>query len=141
MPSENKEYTELKVDVGVLKTQVYTLSQLCEKMDKVIEKLIDVHDNHISQVYREMDNRRKETDSDIGELHGRIDKVVDKVQETELRLMTQIQDVKECITNHNKQEKQQLDQILKWKWMVAGGIIAVSWIISHGDKLLVFFNT
>mgnify|MGYP003328769517 CR=1 FL=1 len=64
MPSEEKEYTDLKVDVGVLKTQVFTLSQLCEKMDKVIEKLVDVHDQHINQVYREMDKRRIETDND-----------------------------------------------------------------------------
>ena len=33
MPEQ--EYTDLKVDVGVLKTQIFTLSQLCEKMDKV----------------------------------------------------------------------------------------------------------
>jgi uncharacterized coiled-coil protein SlyX len=141
MPSEEKEYTDLKVDVGVLKTQVFTLSQLCEKMDKVIEKLVDVHDQHINQVYREMDKRRIETDNDVGELHDRIDKVVDKLQESELRLMEKIDDLTKCIHNHNKQEKEQLDQILRWKWMIAGGIIAVSWIISHGDKIVPFLKS
>ena len=140
MSGNEQEYTDMKVDVGVLKTQVFTLSQLCEKMDKVIEKLVDVHDQHINQVYREMDNRRKETDDDISEIHERIDKVVDKVQESELRLMNQIADVKKCITDHNKQEKEQLDKILQWKWMIAGGIIAVSWIVSHGDKFLPFIK-
>ena len=141
MSGEEKEYTDLKVDVGVLKTQVFTLSQLCEKMDKVIEKLVDVHDQHINQVYREMDNRRKETEDDVGELHDRIDKVIDKVQESELRLMNQIADIKTCITKHNKEEKEQLDQILRWKWMIAGGIIAISWIISHGDKVIPFLKS
>lgn len=136
MSGNEQEYTDLKVDVGVLKTQVFTLSQLCEKMDKVIEKLVDVHDQHINQVYREMDRKKKETDDDIGEIHDRIDKVIDKVQETELRLMDKIDDLSKCINNHNKQEKEQLDKILQWKWMIAGGIIAVSWIISHGEKII-----
>ena len=136
MPIDEHEYTDLKVDVGVLKTQVYTLSQLCEKMDKVIEKLVDVHDNHINQVYREMERKKKETDDDIGELHDRIDKVIDKVQTTEVNLLKEIQSLRDCITKHNKEEKDQLDQLLKWKWMVAGGIIAISWLVSHGEKLL-----
>ena len=136
MSGNEQEYTDLKVDVGVLKTQVFTLSQLCEKMDKVIEKLVDVHDQHINQVYREMDRKKKETDDDVGELHDRIDKVIDKVQETELRLMDKIDDLTKCINSHNKQEKEQLDKILEWKWMIAGGIIAVSWIISHGEKII-----
>ena len=75
--------------------------------------------------------KKKETDNDIGELHTRIDKIVDKVQDTEVKLLKQIADVKECITKHNKEEKEQLDSILRWKWMVAGGIIAISWLISH----------
>ena len=71
----DQEYTDLKVDVGVLKTQIFTLSQLCEKMDKVIEKLVDVHDQHISKVYDTMDRNRKEKDEDIAEVHERVDVV------------------------------------------------------------------
>jgi chromosome segregation ATPase len=136
MPIDEHEYTDLKVDVGVLKTQIFTLSQLCEKMDKVIDRLVEAHDNHINQVYREMERKKKDTDNDIGELHDRIDKIVDKVQSTEVNLMKQIQDVKNCITQHNKEEKEALDSILRWKWMIAGGIIVVSWIIAHGEKLV-----
>ena len=36
-----EEYSDIKVDIGVLKTQVLTLSSLCNKMDTVIEKLMD----------------------------------------------------------------------------------------------------
>jgi hypothetical protein len=77
---------ELKVDVGVLKTQVLTLSTLCNKMDIVIEKLVDQHDRHIRKVYEDMDNRRKETDADIKEIHDRIDTVLYKMQSSEQRL-------------------------------------------------------
>ena len=140
MSDESKEYTDLKVDVGVLKTQVFTLSQLCEKMDKVIEKLVDVHDNHINQVYREMEKKKKDTDEDIGELHDRIDKVIDKVQQTEINLMKEMQLLKECMTKHNKEEKEQLDKLLQWKWMVAGGIIGISWLVAHGEKITNFLT-
>lgn len=133
MAKDEQEYTDLKVDVGVLKTQVVMISQLCEKMDKVIEKLVDVHDNHINQVYREMDKRRLETDGDVGELHDRIDKVIDKVQETELRLMDKMESLSKAMTDHNKAEKESLDKLLQWKWMVAGGILVLSWLISHAN--------
>ena len=72
--------TDLKVDIGVLKTQVLTLSALCNKMDQVIEKLVDQHDRHIAKVYTDMDNRRLETEADIKEIHQRIDTVLNKME-------------------------------------------------------------
>jgi hypothetical protein len=123
--------TEIKVDIGVLKTQVLTLSALCNKMDQVIEKLVDQHDRHIAKVYTDMDQRRKETDEDIGEIHERIDIVLDKVSDTEVRIMNEIKGLRDCMLKHNKEEKQQLDKLLQWKWMIVGGILVLSWLISH----------
>ena len=137
---EHKEITELKVDVGVLKAQTNVLSQLCEKMDKVIEKLVENQDKHINQVYREMDKKRLETDEDISELHDRIDMVLEKVQDTERRLLEGIHDLRIEVNNNNKAEKEKLDKLLEWRWMIGGGIIAVSWLISHfnGDIIRKF---
>lgn len=134
------DLTEIKVDVGVLKAQTNVLSQLCEKMDKVIEKLVDNQDRYINQVYQEMDKRRLETDDDIGELHGRIDTVLENVQTTERRLLDEIYKLRTEIANNNKAEKEKLDKLLEWRWMVAGGIIAISWLISHfnGDIIRKF---
>ena len=78
-----------------------------------------------------MEKRRFETDRDIKEIHERIDTVLDKVQDTEFRLMDELKQLRKEISEHNKVEKQSLDQILQWKWMVAGGIIVLSWLISH----------
>jgi hypothetical protein len=140
MPIDEHEYTDLKVDVGVLKTQVYTISQLCEKMDKVIEKLVDVHDSHINQVYKEMERKKKDTDNDIGELHDRIDKVIDKVQTTEVNLLKEIQSLRECMTKHNREEKDQLDKILQWKWTIMGAVIAITWLLSNGERIVHFLT-
>ena len=124
---------DIKVDVGVLKTQVLTLSALCNKMDVIIQKLVDQHDRHITKVYTDMDNRRLETDADIKEIHDRIDTVLDKVQASELRIMEEIKGLHKCVTEHNNAEKEQLDKLLQWKWTIVGGIIVISWLISHGN--------
>ena len=123
--------TDIKVDIGVLKTQVLTLSALCNKMDQVIEKLVDQHDRHIAKVYTDMDNRRLETEADIKEIHQRIDTVLDKMESSNKEIMEEFKSLRKDMNEHNKQEKDALDQLLKWKWMVAGGIIVVSWLISN----------
>ena len=128
-----EDLSEIKVDVGVLKTQVLTLSALCNKMDQVIEKLVDQHDRHINGVYSQMDKRRIETEEDIAEIDARIDTVLDKLQESELRIMQEIKALKGCITEHSANSKLQFEKINQWKWMIAGGILVLSWLISHGN--------
>jgi len=122
---------DVKVDIGILKTQVLTLSALCNKMDQVIEKLVDQHDRHIAKVYTDMDNRRLETDADIKELHARIDTVLDKMEISNKEIMEEFKSLRKDMSDHNKNEKEALDKLLQWKWMVAGGIIAISWLISN----------
>jgi NH3-dependent NAD+ synthetase len=131
MSPAEQEYTDLKVDVGVLKTQVFTLSQLCEKMDKVIERLVDVHDQHISKVYESMDNQRKEKDDDVAEVHERVDVVLEKLTETEKRIMDEFQSLKKSMSEHSANTKAQFEQLSKWKWTLAGGIIVITWLISR----------
>ena len=127
------EISEIKVDVGVLKTQVLTLSALCNKMDQVIEKLVDQHDRHLIKVYEHMDNQRKEKDMDISEIHERIDVVLDKVQESELRIMDEIKGLKDTMHEHVQASKSQYEKLNQWKWTLAGGIIVITWLISHSN--------
>jgi DNA repair exonuclease SbcCD ATPase subunit len=131
---------DVKVDIGVLKTQVLTLSSLCNKMDQVIEKLVDQHDRHISKVYTDMDIRRRETDADIKELHSRIDTVLDKLSEQNEKIMEEFKYLRKEMSNHNSQEKEQLDKLLQWKWMIAGGVLVLSWLVSHVKLDTVFFK-
>jgi hypothetical protein len=122
---------DVKVDIGVLKTQVLTLSALCTKMDTVIDKLMDQHDRHIAKVYTDMNDRRLETEADIKDIHDRIDTVLDKMQGTELRIMDEIKSLRTDMQKHNREEKETMDKLLQWKWMIAGGILVMSWLITH----------
>jgi len=133
MAIEAKEFLDIKVDVGVLKEQVITITALCGKMDHVIDKLVQQNDNYINQIYKDMDKRRLETEKEVNIVHTRIDTVLDKMSATELRLLEEIKSLRKDMMEHNKQEKETLDKLLQWKWMIAGGIIVISWLTGHID--------
>ena len=136
----------LKVEVGVLREKVYTLVDLCEKMDRVIEKLADNNNSVVNQIYRDMDKRKEDTVNDIKDLHSRITTVdrnlSDKIELTERRIMDEFKALREHITEHNEKEDRELEALSKWKWMVAGGVVVVAWIISNIrlDQLVKLFN-
>ena len=125
----------LKVEVGVLKEKVNTIADLCEKMDRVIEKLADNNTNMVNQIYKDMDKRKEDTVGDIKELHSRITttdrNLSDKIELTERRIMDEIKSLRDHITEHNKKEDDDLKSLMQWKWMVAGGVVVVAWIISN----------
>lgn len=133
--SFEQDCLEMKVDVGVLKQQVLTLTQLCNKMDAVIEKLSDNQVKMNEDIYEDMDKKKTETVSDIKELHSRITTVdrnlCDKIELTERRIMEEIRDLRSHITEHNAKEDSELKKILEWKWMAAGGIIVIAWLVSN----------
>lgn len=127
------DITDLKVDVGVLKTQTETLTSLCKKMDRVIEKIVSQQEKYNTQIYEDMEKRRNEKNIELKEVHERIDTVIDKVQLTEHRIREEIKELREEISSNNKKEEESLAKLNQWKWMVAGGIIVISWLISHID--------
>lgn len=133
--SEKEECTSVLVDVGILKTQVATISILCEKMDKVIERLIEKQDKITEEIYDDMEKKRQETNADTKELHSRITTVdrnlSDKIELTERRIMDEIKALRQTITDHNAKEDREIKKILEWKWMAAGGIVVLVWMISN----------
>lgn len=129
--ADSDDIVELKVDTGVLKQQIKSITELCSKMDQFIDKLVDQHDRHISKVYVDIESRRRETDLDVKEIHERIDDVLEKVQGTEKALLTEMKALRKEMQEHNSKEKEALDGLLQWKWMIAGGILVVSWLLSH----------
>ena len=133
---------DLASEVGELKGRVESLATIANKLDVIIERLVDIHDRHITKVYDDMEKRRMENQEQIKEIHDRIDTVIEKVQTTEKNVMEKIEKLQKCITDHNSKEKEQLDAILKWKWTVAGGILVLTWLISHvsPDTILKSFH-
>lgn len=135
MSQNDQDVVEMKVDVGVLKQQVTSISNLCDKMDKVIERLMENNDRMVNQIYNDMDKRKQDTVNDIKEIHSRITTVdrslSDKLELTERRIMDEIKSLREQISKHNEKEDNELKKILEWKWMAAGGIVVVAWLLSQ----------
>ena len=133
---------DLASEVGELTGRVEALATIANKLDVIIERLVDIHDRHITKVYDDMEKRRMENQEQIKEIHDRIDTVLEKVQLTEKNVSAKIENLQKCINEHNSKEKEQLDQILKWKWTVAGGILVLTWLISHvsPDTILKSFH-
>ena len=131
----NDPVVSLKVDVEVLKTQVSNITHLCEKMDAIIEKLVDNQDRIVNQIYNDMNKREDDTGQDIKDLHSRITTVdrnlSDKIELTERRIMDEIKSLHSTINEHNKKEDEDLKKIFQWKWMIAGGVVVLAWIISN----------
>ena len=104
-------------------------------MDSVIEKLVDNHDRMVNQIYNDMEKRKADTNADIKDLHSRITtisrEVSDKVELTERRIMDEIKALREEIQEHNKKEDNELRKIMEWKWMAAGAIVVLAWIMSN----------
>lgn len=125
--------TDLKVDVATLKAQSAVLTNLCEKMDRVIEKIVDQQERYISQVYDDMEKRRLEKNAELKEVHNRIDTVIDKVELTERRIKDDIQELRKEMGEKFRKEQETVEKLSQWKWMAAGGIVVMSWLISHID--------
>jgi len=136
--SSQNEFESIKVDVGVLKVKVLTLNEICDKMDKIIEKLVDQHDRHVAKIYTDMDARRMETQNDIKEIHNRIDNVLDKVQDSERRITDELRTLRDELSAQIKSEKASIQKLNEWKWMIAGAIIVLSWLLSKINLEAIF---
>lgn len=138
--------TQLQIDVGILKTQVSNIITLCDKMDKVIERLMEGRERIVNQIYDDMAEDKKDNTEDIKELHSRITTVdrnlSNKLESVEEKIMAEIKSLRQEITNRQEAEDTKIDKILEWKWMAAGGIVVLAWLISNlkFDTILKLFN-
>jgi hypothetical protein len=131
----DKEVGEIRIDVEVMKRDVDTLTRLCEKMDKVIEKLVDHQDVIIKQIYNDMDRRNQDTNDDIKELHSRITttsrEMGDKLEKSEEMIMAEIKEISAMIQAHTDNEERIVEKLMKYKWPMIITIIVISWLTSH----------
>jgi hemerythrin superfamily protein len=131
----DKDTTDMKVDVEVLKTQVSTLTNLCEKMDKVIEKLVDHQSIIINQIYDDMDRRKQSSDNDIKDLYNKVNslskELSERIEKSEDKLMEKMAQVYERISKHADSEEKVIDVIQKYKWPFVIGVVVISWLTSH----------
>ena len=87
MTDENENKISVLVDVGVLKSQVGTLIEICKKLDTIIEKMAEVQEKHTEQIYSNIEKRRVETQNDIDSTNSKIEEFATKLQASEAKIM------------------------------------------------------
>lgn len=131
----SSEDIEVKIDVEVLKRDVNTITQLCEKMDKVIEKLVDHQGVIINQIYDDMDKRKADTNSDVKELHSRITSTTrelsEKMERSDENIMKELKELNAKIQAHTDNEDRIVEKFLRYKWFLITGVIVISWLTAH----------
>jgi len=118
--------TGVKIDVGVLKEKVSTLTDLCVKMDTVIDKLVESHDRHITKVYENIDDQRDRNSDELKELRKELQ---ERMDESETNLITELKSIRQQLTDHINDETANLKRIMKWKKVIVIAFIVLTLLV------------
>ena len=131
--AENKECTDIKVDIQSLKKDLENVNNIQDKLDTAIDKLTDVSSSIKSMlaVHEEKITRQEKIDEIIFEkLKDRADEITDVYRElrkdidlVEKRLLIEIKSLKSDIG-------MRVGVLEKYRWIIMGGAIVIGFILS-----------
>ena len=133
---------ELIKDIAVLKADRETSGQVHERLDNAITKLTDisagiksmlaVHEEKIRRVdtsqddlFSILEDRRREWEEDLKDLHSRIS--------------TQSRDLREAIDQVTNRLDSRVGVLERWRWLIIGGAILLGFIL-QGSMGSSFFS-
>jgi archaellum component FlaC len=140
------EELDTKIEIELLKKDVVTMSALLTKFDAALDKMqeiasslsrmvslqeqrLEVQETSTKELQSVLEMRRIEHNSEIKELHSRITTVnrelSDKIDDTEKKILDEIQSLKIELKGDNKGIGTRLSQIEAWKYGVAAVIAAL----------------
>jgi len=97
--------SKIETEVAAMREKVSFFSVIYEKFDKTLEKF---------------DERQNE---DRKELQSMMD-------ELRVDLLQEIKALREDMATQHDVEKQKIEDLNKWRWLVMGGAVVVGWILS-----------
>ena len=101
----DERITKLESELAAMREKVSFFTVIYEKFDKALEKLERTHNEELRDVYR-------------------------KIENTESKIMEEIQALRTDMQRHHEIEKKKIDDLNRWRWMAMGGVAAVTWLIS-----------
>jgi len=131
--AEEKECTEIKVDIQTLKKDIENVNAIQGKLDTAIDKLTDVSSSIKSMlaVHEEKLARQEKVDEVIFEkLKDRADEITEIYRElrkdidlVEKRVLIEIKSLKNDFSNR-------MGVLEKYRWIIMGGAIVIGFILS-----------
>ena len=132
--------TEIKIDIESLRKDIENVNTINGRIDTAIDKLTDVstsiksmlavHEEKISrqeQIDEIIFDKLKERAGEIDTVHRELSK---EIQQVEKRLLIEMKQTKLDIGGR-------VGILERYKWLVLGGIIAISWIVSTNFKTII----
>lgn len=131
--TEEKECTEIKVNIESLKKDLENVNNIQDKLDTAIDKLTDVSSSIKSMlaVHEEKITRQEKIDEIIfDKLKDRAEEITDVYRElrkdidlVEKRLLIEIKSLKNDFGSR-------VGILEKYRWIIMGGAIVIGWILS-----------
>lgn len=101
---ENK-LGKIETEVAAMREKISFFSVIYEKFDRTLDKLEKQHNDELREVHR-------------------------KIEEIEVSIMEEIKALRQEMNEHHRVEKQKIEDLNKWRWLVMGGAIVIGWILS-----------
>lgn len=155
LPECSGGFHDLKLEVGVVKTELKTHEKLIDKLTEGIEKIQEMNNNLVrmlalhEQKHETHDKIEEDIDDDVKDLHSRITtsnrEINDRLDVLKKELRQRIDEVQrdlfhspqktkyqqddECHTNKSISDK--LKEIEGWKYILMTIIVIVIWVLEH----------
>jgi len=102
---ENK-LSRMETEVAAMREKISFFSVIYEKFDRTLDKLEKQHNDELREVH-------------------------DKIEQTESSIMDEIKALRAEMNEHHKVEKEKIEEINRWRWIIMGGAAVVGWLFSN----------
>ena len=104
--------SKIETDVAAMKEKVSFFSVIYEKFDRTLDKLDE----------RQVEDRKEINDT------------MAKLQDN---IMEEIKALRDDMDKQHVNERQKIEELNKWRWIVVGAAALVAWVVSTFSKTLV----
>lgn len=102
---ENK-LSKIETEVAAMREKISFFSVIYEKFDRTLDKLEKQHNDELREVHR-------------------------KIEEIEVSIMDEIKALRQEMKEQHLIEKEKIDEINRWRWIIMGGAAVVGWLFSN----------
>ena len=97
--------SKIETEVAAMREKISFFSVIYEKFDRTLDKLEKQHNDELREVHN-------------------------KIEEIEVSIMDEIKALRQEMKEQHQIEKQKIEDLNKWRWIVMGGAVVVGWILS-----------
>ena len=98
--------SKIETEVAAMREKISFFSVIYEKFDRTLDKLEKQHNDELREVHN-------------------------KIEEIEVSIMDEIKALRQEMAAQHEIEKQKIEDLNKWRWIVIGGAAVVGWILSR----------